>query len=53
MAIYGVIMAIILQGKITVLPLPASGQYTDDVMFCGYSLFWTGVSVGISNLLCG
>lgn len=52
-AIYGVIMAIILVGKITVLPLPAIGNYPDVVMFCGYSLFWTGISVGISNLLCG
>lgn len=46
-------MAIILQGKITVLPLPLEGQYPDAVMFCGYALFWTGISVGISNLLCG
>lgn len=45
-------MAIILQGKITPLTEPASG-WPDVVMFCGYSLFWTGVSVGISNLLCG
>jgi hypothetical protein len=42
-------MAIILQGKITALAPP----YSDEVMFCGYALFWTGVSVGISNLLCG
>ena len=45
-------MAIILQGKVTALPMPATG-YPDIVMFCGYALFWTGVSVGISNLVCG
>ena len=45
-------MAIILQGKITGLPMPQTG-YPDIVMFCGYALFWTGVSVGISNLVCG
>lgn len=32
--------------------MPATG-YPDYVMFCGYALFWTGVSVGVSNLVCG
>ena len=22
-------------------------------MFCGHSIFWTGISVGFSNLACG
>ncbi len=22
-------------------------------MYCGYALFWTGISVGFSNLFCG
>jgi len=45
-------MAIILQGKINEYP-PVDDKYPDIVMFCGYALFWTGVSVGFSNLLCG
>lgn len=51
MAIYGVIMAIILQGKIN------ESQCLDatyaSCAFSGYALFWTGVSVGFSNLFCG
>jgi V-type H+-transporting ATPase 21kDa proteolipid subunit len=50
-AIYGVIMAIILQGKIN------DSQCLDatyaSCAFSGYALFWTGVSVGFSNLFCG
>lgn len=50
-AIYGVIMAIILQGKIN------ESQCLDTTYascaFSGYALFWTGVSVGFSNLFCG
>jgi len=50
-AIYGVIMAIILQGKIN------DSQCLDTTYascaFSGYALFWTGVSVGFSNLFCG
>lgn len=49
MAIYGVIMAIILQGKVN----NYNGTYTDEIMFAGYALFWTGISVGFSNLFCG
>ena len=48
-AIYGVIMAIIMIGKI---------QGTQDVtnpkvMFSGYNLFSVGLGVGLSNLVCG
>jgi hypothetical protein len=43
-------MAIILQGKI-------NNYGTDDnlnkAIFAGYALFWTGISVGFSNLFCG
>ena len=49
-AIYGVIMAIILQGKIN--DSKCINNF-DDCAFAGYSLFWTGISVGFSNLFCG
>ncbi|CAD8112740.1 unnamed protein product [Paramecium sonneborni] len=57
-AIYGVIMAIIMIGKIGPIediPTDQNGInlcYT-YALYCGYSLFWTGVSVGLSNLICG
>ncbi|KRX07899.1 V-ATPase proteolipid subunit C-like domain [Pseudocohnilembus persalinus] len=50
-AIYGVIMAIIMVGKITEFQRP--NGYVQQDYNCGYALFWTGVSVGISNLVCG
>ena len=50
-AIYGVIMAIILQGKMN------EAENTPDdfnkFAYCGYALFWTGITVGFSNLACG
>ena len=42
-------MAIILQGKVN----EYTGPVTNEIMFCGYALFWTGISVGFSNLFCG
>lgn len=45
-------MAIILQGKINEVTM-TDGKYPDKIMLCGYSLFWTGISVGFSNLFCG
>ena len=50
-AIYGVIMAIILQGKINDSKC-LDATYA-SCAFSGYALFWTGVSVGFSNLFCG
>ena len=44
-------MAIILQGKIN--EYPACLSKYDQCAFSGYALFWTGVSVGFSNLFCG
>ncbi|KAI0462433.1 H(+)-transporting V0 sector ATPase subunit c'' [Komagataella kurtzmanii] len=50
-AIYGLIMAIVFSSKLnpvdTVNLLSKSNQYT------GYSLFWAGLTVGVSNLICG
>ena len=48
-------MAIILVGKIE---RPPAGWDSDEetyrrLLYCGYALFWTGVSVGVSNLACG
>ena len=42
-------MAIIMQGKMD------KGESGDKqtLLFDGFSLFWTGVSVGFSNLVCG
>lgn len=48
-AIYGVIMAIIMQGKMTSSDKSPIQKDYDS----GYALFWTGFSVGISNLVCG
>ena len=52
-AIYGVIMAIILQGKVGDSCSTNSDVYYGAFSFAGYSLFWTGISVGFSNLFCG
>jgi len=53
-AIYGVIMAIIMIGKVASPDrlIDLDNCYT-QTLFSGYALFWTGVSVGISNLVCG
>lgn len=58
-AIYGVIISIILSNKTQV---PSTGLPKDDAAFnawqiaaryAGYSLFWSGVSVGFTNLASG
>ena len=51
-AIYGVIMAIILINKLGT----QNGRYGKDVvmtMYSGYAIFWSGITVGLSNLFCG
>lgn len=51
-AIYGVIIAIILSGKLK-SPGTLDAAAYDKALFAGFSVFWTGISVGLSNLVCG
>lgn len=54
-AIYGVIMSILLAEKVERQPkaLYANDEIYRKAMFSAYSVFWTGMSVGLSNLFCG
>lgn len=60
-AIYGVIMAIILSNRVPGKPSHVGfckydGEVTRqcrEVLFSAYSMFWAGLSVGLSNLCCG
>jgi V-type H+-transporting ATPase 21kDa proteolipid subunit len=50
-AIYGVIMAIIFSSKLAFVP--EDKLYTGSNMYTGYALFWSGLTVGMCNLICG
>ena len=52
-AIYGVIMAIILLGKIKGGVDLSKGDNYAQAAYSGYSLFSAGILVGLSNLFCG
>merc|ERR1719158_1491856 len=53
-AIYGIIIAIILQGKLSSkLLIEGSEVATAQVTFSGYVAFATGITVGLGNLSCG
>lgn len=51
-AIYGIIIALVFTGKMSQWRGFADLQPTQDY-FTGYGLFWSGITVGLSNLVCG
>jgi len=50
-AIYGVIMSIVFSSKLN--PVPEEKLYTGSNYYTGYALFWSGITVGMCNLICG
>ncbi|KAJ2713623.1 V-type proton ATPase subunit c'' [Coemansia spiralis] len=50
-AIYGVIMAIVFSAKIAAVSGDKGFSRSD--YYTGFSLFWGGLAVGVSNLICG
>ncbi|KAH6895259.1 ATP synthase subunit C-domain-containing protein [Thelonectria olida] len=50
-AIYGVIMAIVFSSKVELVQGPEI--YSASAYYTGFSLFWSGVTVGLCNLVCG
>ena len=52
-AIYGVIIGIIMSGKIGDKPFQEIIEHYDHALWTGFSLFTLGIYVGLSNLFCG
>lgn len=50
-AIYGVIMSIVFSSKLKAIN--AESLYSGANMYTGYALFWSGLTVGFCNLICG
>lgn len=50
-AIYGVIMAIVFSAKLS--PVSADAVHSAANYYVGYALFWSGLTVGMCNLICG
>ncbi|KAK5132291.1 H(+)-transporting V0 sector ATPase subunit c'' [Meristemomyces frigidus] len=50
-AIYGVIMSIVFSSKLQ--HVDAEAMYSGNNFFTGYALFWSGILVGMCNLVCG
>eukprot|EP00164_Ancoracysta_twista_P005306 GFYU01007263.1.p1 GENE.GFYU01007263.1~~GFYU01007263.1.p1 ORF type:complete len:181 (+),score=26.27 GFYU01007263.1:88-630(+) len=50
-AIYGVIMAIIMQTRFAAVPMPE--KYWSEFSYAGYAIFTSGLTVGLANLSCG
>lgn len=51
MAIYGVIMSIVFSAKLKMVEGEAA--YSAANQYTGYALFWSGLTVGMCNLICG
>jgi len=49
-AIYGIIMAIIFQTKLSEVP---NDNYVTKDYYSGFAIFWSAMTVGWANLLCG
>ena len=53
-AIYGIIVAIILQTKIDYVPAdPDTGFYSNQQYLAGYAILASGLTTGWANLACG
>ncbi|MCJ1268307.1 H(+)-transporting V0 sector ATPase subunit c'' [Lobaria immixta] len=50
-AIYGVIMAIVFSAKLS--SVRADAVHSAANFYTGYALFWSGLTVGMCNLICG
>ncbi|CEI68881.1 hypothetical protein FVEN_g11186 [Fusarium venenatum] len=50
-AIYGVIMAIVFSQKVE--NVGGAELYSAQSYYTGYALFWSGITVGMCNLICG
>lgn len=50
-AIYGVIMSIVFSAKLQVVEGEAANSAVNQ--YTGYALFWSGLTVGMCNLICG
>jgi len=50
-AIYGVIMSIVFSSKLSIVE--GDAIYSGSNYYTGYALFWSGLTVGMCNLICG
>lgn len=50
-AIYGVIMAIVFSSKLK--DVKGDSLYSGSNYYTGFALFWSGLTVGMCNLICG
>ena len=50
-AIYGVIMSIVFSSQLA--PVEGQAAFSGANQYTGYALFWSGLTVGMCNLICG